>query len=295
MRQIAVFPFVVTLAFCFSFNAYAQDVDSGPAPAKTSMPAGCMDLDNDPKWNEVFAELTANYKAKDYQAALQNAQVLNSICELSPVLNFSIGRIYREMGDDTKGLYYMQRATMFTKEFAVRGELLERMWYERYEIEHVDAREDVIVARKKQIEDQQAEIDQLQQNVQNLERQNLELTAQTTLERNNALMAERSHYAAGMWTGVGVAGLGIILGISGGVLLNKNKDDAVKFSDEERKAWPKDSTYLYTGLFASGIALTVAGAVVAGLMGYHYARTPVPDVDLDLAIGPTGASFSLAF
>ena len=141
------------LAACLSVNAQAQEDDSSPIPEKSNLPAGCMDLDNNPTWNEVFNELTANYKAKDYQAALRNAQTLNTICELSPVLNFSIGRIYREMGDDTKGLYYMQRATLFTKEFAVRGELLERMWYERYEIEHVDARDDVIAARKKQIEE----------------------------------------------------------------------------------------------------------------------------------------------
>lgn len=294
MRRIAHFTVALVMASCFAVHAYAQDADTTPSPA-VALPDGCMDLDNNPEWNTIFSELTANYKAKEFEAALMNGEKLKRICERSPVLNFSIGRIYREMGDDTKGLYYMQRATMFTEEFQVKGLLLERMWYERYEIEHIDAREEVIAERKKLIEDQQTEIEQLKADVQQRDTELMELKAQTTLDRNTALLNERSHYAAGMWSGVGIGGLGVILAIAGGVLLNKNKDDAVKFSDEERKAWPKDSTYLYTGLLASGVALTVAGAVLAGFMGYHYARTPVPDVALDLAIGPTGASFSLAF
>ena len=281
-------PAALALSALFAKHAMAQNIAG-------TLPDGCQALDNNEAWTKEFTELTSNYKAKEYKAALKNADQLNSICDRSPILNFSIGRLYREMGDDTKGLYYMQRATMFTEEFQVKGELLERMWYERYEIEHVDAREESIAARKKQIEDQQAEIEQLRESVQTHERQNLEQTAQASLERNTALLNERSHYAAGLWSGVSIGGLGVVLAVTGGIMMYKNKDDAVKFADAERKGWPKDSTYLYTGLFAAGLGMTIAGTIVSGIMGYHYARTPIPDTDLDIAIGPTAASLSLVF
>lgn len=295
MRCSVVFTIVCALASCAVCQAHAQEVAPAPASSMLPLPDGCMDLDHNDDWNARFAELTSNYKAKDFPAALTNAQAMNSICDRSPVLNFAIGRIYREMGDDTKGLYYMQRATMFTEEFQVRGELLERMWYERYEIEHVDARQANIDERKKRIEDQQNEIELLKTEVQKRDAEMLEYKAQTTLERNTSLMAERSHYAAGLWSGVAIGGIGIVLAIAGGVLMYTEKDKAVEFSDEERKGWVQPKAYLYTSMFAGGLGLTVAGTVVAGIMGYHYSRTPVPDSDLEFAFGPTGATLSFNF
>ena len=281
----------VASSLCFALPVFAQDQTPQNG---AGLQDGCYNIDT-PEWTDGFNQLSANYKAKNYEEALKEANKLNAICERSPILNFAIGRIYREMGNDDKGLYYMQRATFFSEEFRVNSDTLERMWYERYELEHVNAREETINARNKQIEDQQAEIETLKADIQALDDEMKALKAQTTLDWNTHVLEERSHYAAGMWSGVAMGGLGIILAITGGVLMQNQKDDAVKFSDEERKAWPKDSTYLYTGILGGGIALVAAGAVIAGIMGYHYAHTPIPDAELDLAIGPTGASVSLNF
>ena len=291
MRKIAAFPTAIAFVACCNAGAYAQDSTEYQEPAN-GLPVGCQGLENNEAWTKEFTQLTANYKANEYQAALKNAEVLNTICDRSPILNFSIGRIYRELGDDIKGLYFMQRATMFTEEFLVRGELLERMWYERYEVEHADAREENIAKRKKQIEELQAENEQLKAGIQQRDTEMLEYKAQTALDRNTALLNERSHYAAGLWSGVGIGGLGVVLAVTGGALMYKEKDNAVEFSDSERKAWPKTMTYLYTSMFAAGIGMAVAGAVVSGIMGYYYARLPSTQDEPALAVSPAGLSLN---
>ena len=107
----------------------------------------CSNLDGNAQWNEGMTTLSAQLTAKQWNEALKTAENLNTICERSPMLNYAMGRIYREKGNDSKSLYYYQRATLYTEEFAVKGKTLELMWFDRYEAEHPEARPDVIASR----------------------------------------------------------------------------------------------------------------------------------------------------
>ena len=87
-----------------------------------------------------MATLNNQIAQNQWNDALKTAENLSLICERSPILNYLMGHIYREKGDDKKSLYYLQRATLYTEEFSVKGRALERMWFDRYEAEYPEAR-----------------------------------------------------------------------------------------------------------------------------------------------------------
>ncbi len=243
----------------------------------------CMSLDKTPRWNNEFNSLMANYKAKQYEDALKNADALNNICSRSPALNFSIAQIYHAMGDDAKGLFYIQRATNSTEKFAVRGELLERMWYTRYEMEHPDATPENIKKMKTENEQLRKEMDTVR--VQDM---------QTKLKVTEDLAAQKSHYAIGLWTGVAGAGVGIVLTGIGAGLLAANSNDAISFDSFKAKAEVKSEVYASTVLLGTGIGMTVIGSAVAGIMGYYYTRIQT-DSELAIHMSPMGMQMKILF
>ena len=242
----------------------------------------CLNLAENAPWNEGMTTLSGQMTEKQWDDALKTAESLNTICERSPILNYAMGRIYREKGDDKKALYYMQRATLFTEEFAVKGKTLEQMWFDRYESEHPEARPAAIAAREKELEQRTKEVEELTT-------ENLRLQGDVKAASQGAradliedIEAERGRYAAGMWTGVAVAGVGLVLtGVGAGMII-ANRDDTIGFDDGEKdeinnilyiKPYTKGTNNTYWGLLGAGIAATVVGATVAGLLGYWYTHT----------------------
>ena len=207
---------------------------------------------------------------KQWDKALKTAENLNTICERSHILNYAMGRIYKEKGNDSKALYYMQRATLFTKEFAVRGKTLEQMWFDRYEAEHPEARPAAIEALKQENAELKAQA-----------RQTHDKAMESRIDMQADLMTEKNRYGAGLWTGVAVAGVGVILiGVGAGLLASSN-DDTVGFHEDkenrELNPYTKSQNNAYWGMIGGGIASTVVGATLAGLFGDWYANTNQTD------------------
>ncbi|MBO4351422.1 MAG: hypothetical protein J6A01_10820 [Proteobacteria bacterium] len=243
----------------------------------------CMTLDKNQHWTDEFNSLMANYKTQQYDEALKHADKLNKICSRSPALNFSIAQIYHAMGDDAKGLFYIQRATNSTEQFAVKGDLLERMWYTRYEMEHPDAAPESIKKLRNDNERLRSEAEVLR-----------EQEAQRKITEAEEFMTRKSHYAIGMWTGVASAGLGIVLTGVGAGLFAANRDDAISFNNDNAKVSVKPANYAYMGLMGAGIGLTVIGAAFAGIIGYHYLKLQ-NDSDLSMNISPAGMLVDIHF
>ena len=274
MRSLLTVLFICSLFCLFAPSAWAK---GDP----------CMSLAKNAQWNEGISELSANYKSKNYDVALKKADELSEICSRSPLLNYFRGRIYREKGDDTKALYYIQLATNSTEEFSVKGDLLERMWYERYEIEHAEARPEKIEARQK-------EIAELQQRTKDAEEKLTEKTTETRFTDYDTVKS----YATGMWTGVAVGAVGVVLtGVGAGMFLyTKNEKKQIEYSHkiDDNNANVNPNAYVYNGMIWAGAALTIVGSVFAGIFGYKYARVEQDNaVAFDFA--PNGANFSLTF
>jgi tetratricopeptide (TPR) repeat protein len=245
----------------------------------------CDSLGSNDTWKKGMDKVNAAYLKGDYDTALQHCQALFEICEKSPILNFTMGKIYQAKEDDAKALYYVQRATLYADEYKVGQDTLETMWFERYEAEHPDARPDNLEKLKKE----------------NAELKEIVVDNQKTMTKHRFEEMESSYsdlniYSAGMWTGVAVGSVGLVLTIAGAAMLANGNDDAIDFDNNKAKANVKGAYNAYWTLLGAGIGMTVVGAVFSGFMGYHYARAKKASDDaVSFNLAPTSASLSVRF
>lgn len=268
----------------------------------------CMSLAQNDEWNKGMSTMSKQITQNEWDKALKSAESLNAICDRSPILNYAMGRIYRQKGDETKALYYMQRATRYTEEFAVKGNTLEQMWFDRYETEHPDARPEAIAARRQELDQRQQEIEKNRQEIDALRLENTRLqgkvgeaTLAGRLDSFEDAEAERRHYAAGLWTGVAVGGVGLALAATGAALLaTQEEKDIIEWPTIDQSGGKSGETKISTrsslslGLLGAGIGLTVAGAVFAGIFGYHYANL-TKDSNVSFNLSPMSADVSFKF
>ena len=242
---------------------------------------GCDNLDANVRWVQLFQELSTQVAENDNDAAFDTAEKLTAICEESPILNYAIARIYRNLGNNAKELYYLQRATMFTEKFSVNPDTMEVLWYERYEAEHPDCRKS---------EKAQKTIEQLNRAV--LEAQKQRYETQIATERKGYDHADR--YRALMWGGVAVGVTGIALLTTGTVLVAMNRDEAVSINYTQHQTHAKPIWGASWGLLGAGIVATIAGAAAAGFGGYHYAQTR-KDKSVSIELSSNSVSLSYSF
>ena len=162
--------------------------------------------------------------------------------------------------------------------------MIAKIWSARCDIESSDIKNDTDDALKRENE--------LNAQVESLKERTYE-----------AIDAEKSHYAAIMWTGTAVG----IVGIVAGAVLIGTKDtdlrvkvDANNIKGEEEKKLPiADSHEIKAGyaLLGVGIAATVTGAIMAGLGGYHYKRIidSNPDTAISFNVSPTSLALGVTF
>ncbi len=256
----------------------------------------CQKLEQIPAWNEGMSALNVQMTQKNWDEALKTTEKLNNICDRSPILNYAMGRIYKELGNDSKALYYMQRATLYTEEFAVKGKTLELMWFDRYEAEHPEARPEVIEKRQTELNDTKKQVDELTKEIIALKGDVKSASLDSKLKTLEDYEAERNHYAAGLWTGVGIAAAGLALTVTGGVLAfnykDKHKVDLSIDDNNNVKADLGTQGALYWGLFGAGLAMTITGFIFTGIFGYHYTHT---SENFTFNITPNSAELSFNF
>ena len=93
-------------------------------------------------------------------------------------------------------------------------------------------------------------------------------------DEQSDLLAHRSHYAAGLWTGVGIGAAGLILAGVGAGLAIANNDDGINFkkneTNNEIKPTIKIEHDIYWTVLGIGIGSAVLGSVITGIFGYYY-------------------------
>ncbi len=289
----------VSLCGLFPVICFAQDVqalsgDNDAVPLQTESQVIsdlCYSLDDNAQWKELFSRFSSAYQDKDYERALSYMRDLQQICDRSPILNYSIGMTYREMGNYPEALTYYRRATG-NKEFNIPIEMQQKFWYAQYEVENaavICAQSDLDACES----EKQGYIEQLN-SLQNQMTQN-----QAVYEGNVEAFNKRDKVV--MWTGagLGIAGLGMLAG--GAALLAVNQDGVDGIS---KKTVDKDKEYTvkvksgYRGgwaLLGTGIGITVVGAVMAGIGGYNYTHPVTEGVTASLGISPNSIDLGLTF
>ena len=219
---------------------------------------GCDALDSNPDWSVGIVQLHGSLRHENYAKALSITRELSKICARSPSLNYTIGKIYQKIGNNTRALEYMQKATEYSSDFVVSQESLEQMWYARYEAEHQDTKSN------NRLEIAQQKLDRIQDN-----------------------------YFTALITSISIMSVGAILTCVG-IGLVANNDEPMSFNRDQKKASVSSKTYLYTGLMAGGIGVTLTGTVLTGVMGYHYMRSKKEDY-ISLSLSPLGAGLFFRF
>ena len=258
----------------------------------TAFADNCDALDQNPAWTEGFQELSKQFKSEDFKSALKSATKLEAICDQSPVLNYTIARIHKNLNDDEKYLYYLQKATQNTEKFGVDKNTLDRMWSEKYIAAHPEADPDLIEARN-------AEISSL--------KQELTKTHQALNESNSKVVQIQNNddsirtYRTWLWAGVGIGTAGLAMTITGAVLyIYKDKDELDELKEgaiPQKEFQNKDITAPYAagiGLLGAGIGLIIVGSIVAGVFGYKYSHSD-QDSPISLTLAPTQSSIVWRF
>lgn len=250
----------------------------------------CNSLDQNPAWTEGFQELSKQFKSEDFKSALKSASKLEAICDQSPILNYTIARIHKNLNDDEKYLYYLQKATQNTEKFGVDKNMLDRMWSEKYIAAHPEADPDLIEARN-------AEISSLKQELTNAH-QALEEANSKVVQIQNRDDSIRT-YRTWLWAGVGIGTAGLAMTITGTVLYLLKGEDEFKGDGISSQGFAenKDITAPYAagiGLLGAGIGLTIVGSIVAGVFGYKYSHSEL-DSPISLTLAPTQSSIVWRF
>ena len=244
--------------------------------ASNAMAQSCTDLDSNPEWTLQIQMLGQDVQYENYDAALEKANKLSAICSTSPVLNYTISKLYAKKGDADKEKYYLQLATRNTKEFAVDPNTLEQMWADRIYAEHPESKPENVEQLKTQLKQTQLEL--------------------TDLKASSASQNPESPLAVeiGLWTSVGIGGAGVLFSLIGGIMVAA-MDSPITIDPDDATRAKIDTKYSAAwGLVGAGIAMSIAGAAGAGYFGYRYVKLN-DSVSASLQLSPNGIGIAGTF
>ena len=234
----------------------------------------CERLDKNKTWVAEFDLLKADFQNEAWESALRHAEKLEKICEKSPILNYSIAHIYQGLGDEEKYLFYLQKSTQNTEQFSVKKDMLDKMWSEKYIATHPEAAPENIKAMNEKLKELTAELEHQKQ------------------LSNDNYKGQIGDYKTPMWIGAGVGIGGLVMGGVGAALLFTTSP--ITFKRETPRYTENPSHVLGWALTGVGTALTVTGAILAGIYGYKYTRAK-NDLTLSLTLTPANSSFTIQF
>lgn len=260
----------------------------------TAYADNCDKLDKNQSWVSGFTELNAAYKAEKWDEALKHAKSLEEICDLSPILNYTIARLHKNKGDKEKYLFYLQKSTQNTERFAVDKDTLDRMWEEKYLAAHPEATPEHIASLKADIESLKVDIESLKADLEQAKLTNTELS-NTTISKEARLEEQVNDFKTPMWIAVGIGAAGIALTATGAALVATSEpSDFVKKSGVPGRY--KENINHTTGwvLLGVGSAFLISGTVFSAILGYKYKHSK-DNQSLSFNISPTNASIAFEF
>ncbi len=264
--------------------------------------ADCSSMFN-AEWNSLSTTMASQYDEGQYEEALNTGKRLSLICPRSPVVNYTMSEIYRKMDNEADAATYAKKATEYITDYPVPQALAERIWMRRAEYD---------LPYKGELEALQAktaDYDEIKANYESLQAAQHEAAirgeyeSQAAKEHSEKLRADMEHsWRAGLWSGVGVLGLGAVMSIVGGVLTVKS--DKIDYSRSKNPKWSGFSVNqgYVTGfaLLGAGVGLAAAGAVLTGISGYKLSHLDldgdgVEDESVSFNVSPTSIQFGMTF
>lgn len=280
-----------------------------PYLASVAHAEDCSNLDANAKWKTGLQELIALYEQGQYEDARTLAIELNGMCSKSPILNYMNAKIAEGLNDDETALKYFQEASKNTYDIAVPPDTAKKIWYARYEKEHPERTANSVETLKTESESLAEQTEQLKEQTRALSTKILKTQQSAEIEtlRNDA--------ARSMWIGTGIGAMGLAVTAAGIALTvtsekynyeyqytGSEPDDPAGYYESNRKDYgtykvnPRYEAGL--ALLGVGLAMTITGAIFAGIYGYQYTHIGNHEDlfdTIDFAIAPNGVSMHMFF
>ena len=252
----------------------------------------CDNFDRNKSWSSNMEKLNAAYEKEDWNSALRYSRELEQICDQSPILNYTIAHIHKNLGDNEKYLFYLQKSTQNTEKYSIDKNLLDRIWTEKYIAVNPEADPAKIKEREAAIASKDEEISALKEQLNSLK-----LTAGEASVLQGEVNDSRALDDAWLWTSVAVSGTGIILTAVGAVMLSHAKGDHASIESKNGQTYVSSRYTSSWGLIGAGIATTLIGAATTGYFGYKYRKNHQNDSanELSFQISPAYSSLTLTF
>ena len=264
----------LAVALCSNF-AFAED---------------CENLDSNRKWLDGMSQIQQAYKAGNYDKVQETAKPMFQICSISPSLMYYTGASFENQGDAERALIYYQKASEYLTNMPADASISRQIWYKRYELEHPDRTEEAVTSMKTQCKQRTSE---LEQNMANLETQKADMEEQHRISSANMSLEQNKKHEIVLWTGVGmgIAGLAL-LGTGAGIAASIDNKDLLGVKGAQLNI----NKRFISGwaLIGVGIGMTVTGAMMAGIGGYHYSKVK-DDAVLSFGISPVETSIAMTF
>ena len=263
------------------------------ASSFSTIPNDCKQF-NTPEWNQLIQKISVELQNNDYDQAEVDARKLDGLCNQSPILNYMLSTIADQKNDMVASRLFIQRATEYTYKFAVAPDIAKKIWFARYEKEYPNLTEKAFLKQNATIKEQRTEIDALNRVIdENKATYNAQIAEhETMLQMYREELRERVYTQ--MWTGAGVGIAGIVATAVGAVLV-ATSGEGFKIKKTLPRTVESKSEYIagYTTI-GVGVALSVTGAILAGIYGYQYTHFE-NDSSAILSISPTGVMFDYRF
>ncbi len=247
----------------------------------------CDNLERNKVWSATFDKLNEAYEKEDYYAALQYSRELENICEQSPILNYTIAYIHKNLGDDEKYLFYLQKSTQNTERFAVDKNLMDKIWTDKYLAAHPEATPESIESYKKTIESLKTELEQAKL-------ANTDLS-QSTISKDAFMQDKINDYKTPMWiaAGIGIGGL-VMAGVGAGLVATNDLVDEKESRFDHTTVKENPIHTLGWTFVGVGAGFAISGAIFAGIFGYKYKHYS-DNKTLTFQFSPNHASIAMAF
>lgn len=246
---------------------------------------GCDGIGNNPEWSAGLEQIIALNKNGEYDKSVETAKNMFEICADSPILLYYTGIALQGKGDAERATIYFQKASENLSKMAVEPGMSRKIWYQRYESEHPERTEQSVSELAAKNNAMTEEITKLQHQL-----------SETSLKQDTSFLDVENrvvrNYRAIMWTGTGVGIAGLLVAV-GGFLMVNYVDNTEDHGSSYRVRVPYQIGWALAG---GGLGLTLAGAITAGIAGYHYTHFSLSkDVELSFDVSPVSAGLQLNF
>ena len=276
MKRAFYLPVVLCLTCLFSLsicpNAYAD----------------CEDLDSNPAWTTGIIDIKKAVRDGKYDNALEMAKRLYGICMESPILYLYTGFAVQKNGEEARAIKYFNKAGELAATKPTNPKDAQLIWYTLYETEHPNSADHVV-------QEKDAVLKMMTDEVTHEKEENEKLL---NLLTNTGGIDIVNSYQNILWTGVGIGSAGLLLTITGSILVGTQSPINEDKLSSEKEIYLKGGYIAGWTLLGIGLGLTLAGAATSGYAGYHLSHMNSGDPDfpeLSFHIGPGNASFGIKF